>query len=379
MAQRAGIALSSPAYDADFSITRVDGAPGPPIFSPPVPYKLVDIHTIKDVIDTFEGAVGFDTSLRDNGFVVSLPTATSLEQHDAVGETTENGTCSHFHAWVNACGSSISNEEDAYMLFIDLTPGQVASEGAYGYFKNQKWDYKLTFQGIESSNYIVVGDAATLSVQGVLDRLVTPLRLSSRKIDRIGIFRPGGAFSELFLEELRAKLPETLINWVTLDDLSYGAAVVMHSERMLDLANRYLRLTTSIPIGVVLADGRSVTILPGFTLLPVKRKVWFTTSRDNQTAITIQLIEGMTPCMTFKLDGLIPRPRGQARIKITLSCDSVGRAFLNIKELGSNLQRSWALENIVRQEVAIEEYELAGHKQIGIMIDRDGVIGELPE
>jgi hypothetical protein len=375
MAQRAGIALSCLAYDAEFSITRVDGAPEPPTFSSPVHHKLVDGHTIKDIVDTFKRSVGFDTKPRDNGFVVSLPIAASHEQHSAFGRATGHLTPNHFDCWANKCGISASIEGKVNMLFIDLTPGQIAAQVSNGCFENQIFSYRMIFQGMSSTRYIILGDVPTLSAQSVIDRLITPLlNAPLRRLNQIGIFRPDGAYPDLSLGDIKAKFPDTLIDWVTLDDVSYGAAAIMHRKNALDSIDAYEGKSTYSPTGIILVDGRLVTILPGFIVLPVERKVWFTTSQDDQTTITIRLIEGVMPLGEVKLEGLSPRPKGQSRIKVTLSIDSHGWTSVTAEELGSNLTRSKALGIMIRDSTVIEGYE-----QTGMMIGRDGVIGELPE
>jgi hypothetical protein len=224
-----------------------------------------------------------------------------------------------------------------------------------------------------------LGDVSTLSVQDLIDKLIVPLLPPSKTFYRIGILRPDEAFSNLSLEDIKEKFPGTPIDWVTLDDLSYGAAVVMHRERVTDFVHPYERTSTPIPTGIVLADGKLVTILPGFILYPVKKKAWFTTSRDNQTTVTIQVVLGVVAYGVIKLHGLIPRPKGQARIKVTLPTLSNGYKTVVTEELGSTTTRFCRLGYVLEHYGAIQEYALAENKQVGVMIGRDGIIGELPE
>jgi hypothetical protein len=228
MAQRAGIALSRLAYDADFSITQVDGAPEPPTFSPPVHHKLVDGHTIKYILDTFKRSVGFDTRLLDNKFIVCHPISILREQRRALRRATDRH--SHLYSWTEAYSGSIPSKVYVDLLFIDLTPGQIASQAVRGFFEDRKWGNK-SLTRVRDSQSIVLDHVATLSVREVIDRLISPW---SRKFDRIGVFQHEGTLDQSFIEDLKAEFPQTPIDWLTLDDLSYGAAIKVHRLGVLD-------------------------------------------------------------------------------------------------------------------------------------------------
>jgi hypothetical protein len=263
-------------------------------------------------------------------------------------------------------------------LFIDLTPGQVAAHSARGCFEDQKWRYRLILRPGERSDNVILGNVTALSVQDVIDRLIIPFP-RWRKLDRIGIIRPEGAFPGLSLEDFREKLPGILINWVTLHDLSYGSAIMAHREDVLDSIHPLGWESTVTPMGTVLADGKLVTIMPGFIRLPVEWKVWFTTSRDNQTSVTIRVMMGVKTSDVVKLEGLLPRAKGQAGIKVTISANPFGWTSITAEELGSDLRQTWVLGYIIADDKAIKEYELAENKQTGTVIGKDGIIGELPE
>lgn len=379
MAQRAGIALSRLAYDADFSIIRIDGAPGRARLSPPARHRLDDGHTTKDILNTFKRSVEFDTRPCDNGFMVSFPIAASEEQRNALNMATRYRACDHLHAWANRFTKGALSRGGIDILLIDLTPGQVASRVSRGCVDSQRWIYQVLLNSEVFYNDVILNDVIISTVDDVVDKLITPIVPPSRKLDRIGVFRAPEAPLCLLLEDLRARFPGTLVDWVTLNELSYGAALAMHRIETLDTVAPIHTASANVPVGVMLADGKVVTILPGFFCLPTKRKVWFTTSQDNQTTITVRLLRGILPYGEVKLEGLLPRPKGEARIKVTFSIVGAGYSSITVEDLYSNLRKSETLGEIGDDFWAIMAYKLTEEKQIGVMVGKDGIMGELPK
>lgn len=225
MALRAGIALSRIASDADFSITRVDGAPGLATYSSPTHHKLSNGDTVKDILNTFNETVGFDTKPFDNGFAVAYPISASAEQRRVFYEETLYSH-DHFHAWANKHANRVKkHQRNVNFLFIDLTPGQVASKLSNGNTDERRWTYN--FKG---DHFVNLGNVESLTAQELFDKLVP----SGRTIHRVAILRPEGAFPDLTSADVEAKFPDIPLKWVTLDVLSRGAAFIMHEQTTLD-------------------------------------------------------------------------------------------------------------------------------------------------
>jgi hypothetical protein len=229
MAQRAGIALGRIAPQADFSMTKVDGAPAPPTYSTPTRHKLTDETDVKDIINTFDAAVGFDTKPFDNGFAIAYPISASSDQRQAFYKDNLYSH-DHFHAWVNKHANRVGKEQrNVNFLFIDLTPGQVASKLCNGNTDSKRWTYN--FKGDQFTN---LGEVESLTAQDLVDKLVP-----QRKINRVAILRPEGAFPELSSADVEAKFPDIPLKWVTLDVISRGAAFIMHEQETLADESEY--------------------------------------------------------------------------------------------------------------------------------------------
>jgi len=90
-------------------------------------------------------------------------------------------------------------------------------------------------------------------------------------------------------------------------------------------------------------QGRSVVLIPAGMTLPVRRSRPFTTVSDGQRAVEVQVVQcgrrGERDAVIgrFLLGGVIPGPRGSARIDIGLSLDGGGvlRAWAHDRATGS--------------------------------------------
>ncbi|PVF92267.1 hypothetical protein CPB86DRAFT_791312 [Serendipita vermifera] len=340
-ASRAGIALSRLAYDAKFTITRVDaGYPGPAVFCSPTTHTLSEAHTIKDVIEAFERIIDFDLTQDENEYLVAYPIASNSDQRKGV-QNAKLHSHDHFQAWANGVVYKECNDgeskQDVCLLFVDLSPGQVAAMVGYGNMYSWGWTYNSTGTKSVILSEKEQGDAENWTTQDVFDKLVQPiLTPSNKKLELAGVLRPEGSLPNLSASELETKFNGIPVKWVQLTDISYGAAVFMNRQSFgYDSDDVGVGPAIApLPIGIALANGKTTTIVPASTHCPVERQMFFTNSQDNQTTVTVKLLRGTTPINELTLKGLTPKPRGEARIKVICEIeDHADYARLTIKEV----------------------------------------------
>jgi hypothetical protein len=382
MIQRAGIALSRLAYDAEFAITQVD-RDSSPTFLPSTHHRLFDSHTVDDIVNTFHGTVGFDGKLDFNGFTVSLPIGASSEQRVAFSSANNHRWCTHFEAWANSYAQSVTESRIyAYILFIDLTPGQVASEALYGGIEDGRW---IPIRDDTSNARLGTDIIESLSIDDVYSRLVRPIVHRNVKLYQVGILRPEGAFPDLSAKDMEDRFPSTPVQWVTLEQVSYGAAIIMNREHILPefMQSSSNLVRTRISTGIAVADGKVVTVVPRQVTLPIQQVVFFTTSQDDQATATAQLCLDAGPCAEVTLKGLTPRLKGEAVIKVTLNIAKYGRTAVTMKEIGGNLQIEKVLGPVLDPYPSTTDVREANKESTGEQVEmtlgKDGVIGELPE
>jgi molecular chaperone DnaK (HSP70) len=138
--------------------------------------------------------------------------------------------------------------------------------------------------------------------------------------------------------EYFGRSPQTRIN--PDETVAYGAALQSASlvAGGLDPAKFYSLLLDVCPrgLGIAVAGGYNETIIERNTPVPVERTRNFTTSKDFQTEVQIQVSQGEARQFTdneklgvLALHGLPSRPRGETIIEVTFIID--GDGILNVQ------------------------------------------------
>ena len=132
--------------------------------------------------------------------------------------------------------------------------------------------------------------------------------------------------------------PQTRIN--PDETVAYGAALqgAALTAGAHNPAEFYSLLLDVVPraLGIAVAGGYAETIVEKNTPIPVERVRTFVTSHDNQPLVVIQVCQGESrrfaenaPLGTLTLEGVPPRPRGEAEIEVTFTVDTDG--ILNVR------------------------------------------------
>ncbi len=102
---------------------------------------------------------------------------------------------------------------------------------------------------------------------------------------------------------------------------------------------------TPLTLGVEVLGGLVEPIIPANTTIPVRKSKIFTTASDNQTTVTIHIVQGERPMAKdnvslgmFNLTGIPPAPRGIPQIEVTFDIDANGILHVSAKDLGTGKQ-----------------------------------------
>jgi molecular chaperone DnaK len=97
-----------------------------------------------------------------------------------------------------------------------------------------------------------------------------------------------------------------------------------------------------LTIGIAAAGGAMEAIIPRNTPVPVEQTRRFSTSRDGQTEVKIQVFQGEaaryaenTYLGEMKIEGLRPAPRGQVDVDVTFEVDTDGILHISARDLDS--------------------------------------------
>lgn len=120
-----------------------------------------------------------------------------------------------------------------------------------------------------------------------------------------------------------------------------GAALVDQSQKMILLD------VTPHTLGVMVHGGLFEPLIPQNTTVPTSRTKQFTTSRDNQTAVKILVMQGESERAEenellgeFLLSGLRRAPAGQVEIEVTFEINADGIVSVQAKDLETGLEQS---------------------------------------
>jgi molecular chaperone DnaK len=104
---------------------------------------------------------------------------------------------------------------------------------------------------------------------------------------------------------------------------------------------------TPLSLGIETLGGVFTRIIDRNTTIPTKKSQVFSTAADNQTAVTIHVLQGERDMAgdnktlgRFELFGIPPAPRGVPQVEVTFDIDANGIVHVSAKDLGTGREQS---------------------------------------
>ncbi|MCD6288530.1 MAG: molecular chaperone DnaK [Candidatus Hydrogenedentes bacterium] len=109
---------------------------------------------------------------------------------------------------------------------------------------------------------------------------------------------------------------------------------------------------TPLSLGIETLGGVSTKLIERNTTIPVRRSQIFSTAADNQTSVTINVLQGEREMAAdnrllgrFDLTGIPPAPRGVPQIEVAFDIDANGIVHVSAKDLATGRDQSIRIES----------------------------------
>ncbi len=187
--------------------------------------------------------------------------------------------------------------------------------------------------------------------QPVLDAL-KDAKLNPEQIDEVVLV--GGAtrvpmVQRLVKELYKGKEPNKTVNP---DEVVAIGAAIQGAIAKGDVKDILVLDATPLSLGVETLGGVMTVLIPRNTTIPTSKKEVFSTAADNQTAVTINVLQGEREFArdnrllgTFNLEGIPPAPRGVPQIEVTFNIDVNGILEVHAKDLGTQKENKITVQN----------------------------------
>ena len=129
-----------------------------------------------------------------------------------------------------------------------------------------------------------------------------------------------------------------------------------------DVKDVLLLDVTPLSLGIETLGGVSTKLIEKNTTIPTKKSQVFSTAADNQTAVSIHVLQGEREMASgnrtlgrFDLVGIPSAPRGVPQIEVTFDIDANGITHVSAKDLGTGKEQKIKIESssgLSKEEVA---------------------------
>ncbi|MEA4115344.1 molecular chaperone DnaK [Mycoplasma sp. 744] len=176
-------------------------------------------------------------------------------------------------------------------------------------------------------------------------------KLTTNEID--DVLMVGGSTRMPAVQELVEKMTNKKPNHsVNPDEVVALGAAIQGAVLAGDINDILLVDVTPLTLGIETAGGIATPLIQRNTRIPITKSQIFTTYADNQTEVTIKVVQGERPLASenkllglFNLEGIEPAPRGIPQIEVSFRIDANGITTVTAKDVKSNKEQSITIQN----------------------------------
>jgi molecular chaperone DnaK len=151
------------------------------------------------------------------------------------------------------------------------------------------------------------------------------------------------------VKDLFKKIPHQGVNP---DEVVAVGAAIQGGVLKGDVKDILLLDVTPLSLGIETLGGVMTKLIERNTTIPTRKSEIFSTAADNQTAVTVKVLQGEREMAAhnrvlglFNLEGIPPAPRGVPQIEVTFDIDANGIVHVSAKDLGTSKEQKIRIES----------------------------------
>ena len=171
-----------------------------------------------------------------------------------------------------------------------------------------------------------------------LKKVVSDAGLSMNDIKEV-VMVGGSTRVPLVQEEVKKAFGKDLNKSVNPDEVVAIGAAIQGAVIKGDVKDVLLLDVTPLSLGIETLGGVMTKIIEKGTTIPTKKSQTFSTAEDNQSAVTINVLQGEREFAkdnkslgNFNLEGIMPAPRGVPQIEVEFNIDANGILTVSAKD-----------------------------------------------
>ena len=136
-------------------------------------------------------------------------------------------------------------------------------------------------------------------------------------------------------------------NYVNPDEAVAAGAAIQGGVLAGDVTDVLLLDVTPLSLGIETMGGVMTKLIEKNSTIPTKQNQVFSTAEDNQTAVTVHVLQGERDMASgnkslgqFNLSDIPPAPRGMPQIEVTFDIDANGILNVSAKDKATNKEQS---------------------------------------